>query len=298
MIIVTSGTKYTDVDVLACATAYSDLLNLLNKPATAVLYGPLNASITKTVKSWKLNYKSRHSPKPKDCFVLVDTSNPDVFLNKVNLDNVIEIYDHHFGWEKYWSAKLGRNSHIEHVGACATLIWEEFRKKKLTNKVSKTSARLLLTAIVSNTLNFKSSVTINRDKNAYKELSKYARLGNNWAQKYFREVEENVYQNPDASLKNDSKGLSDIAIGQIELWDSSKFFSKYLPIAKKVLTGFGNPKWFLTSPSISEGVNYIYSENDEVKFLLSKHIGAKFEGDIGKTRKLWLRKEILKVLNL
>jgi len=84
MIIVTSGTKYTDVDVLACATAYSDLLNLLNKPATAVLYGPLNASITKTVKSWKLNYKSRHSPKPKDCFVLVDTSNPDVFLNKMN----------------------------------------------------------------------------------------------------------------------------------------------------------------------------------------------------------------------
>ena len=59
---------------------------------------------------------------------------------------------------------------------------------------------------------------------------------------------------------------------------------------------FGNPKWLLTSPSISEGKNYIYSKNEEIKKLLAKTIKAKFVGDLGTTNKLWLRKEILKKL--
>ena len=92
------------------------------------------------------------------------------------------------------------------------------------------------------------------------------------------------------------EGGIDIVIGQLEFWDSRNFVLNNLKDIETALTSFGNPKWFLTSPSISEGKNYLFTKNPEMKKLLEKLIGAKFNGDIGTTDKLWLRKEILKEL--
>jgi len=44
----------------------------------------------------------------------------------------------------------------------------------------------------------------------------------------------------------------------------------------------------------AEGKNYIYTESQNIKDNLSKLIDAKFEKNLGVTKKLWLRKEILK----
>lgn len=61
-IVVTSGQPFADIDALSCAIAYSELLNKEGRNAEAVLPGPLNKSITETLKSWKLDY-SKHPPK-------------------------------------------------------------------------------------------------------------------------------------------------------------------------------------------------------------------------------------------
>jgi len=52
----------------------------------------------------------------------------------------------------------------------------------------------------------------------------------------------------------------------------------------------------MSIPSLKEKKNYIYTENPEVKELLSKVLDITFEGNRGITKKLWLRKEILKEL--
>jgi hypothetical protein len=92
------------------------------------------------------------------------------------------------------------------------------------------------------------------------------------------------------------KKLGQIVIGQIELWNSREFVDKNKKEIEEALLTFSNPAWFMTSPSISEGKNYLYTKSDRIKKVLKKKIGAEFDGDVGTTRKLWLRKEILREL--
>lgn len=136
-IVVTAGDKYTDIDVLACAVAYTELLKSDGKNAEAVLRGPLNKSITDEIR--KLNYDYKTEFTGADAFVIVDVSHPDYIANFVKEDKIVELYDHHTGFEKHFKKLLGNNSHIELIGAAATLIWEEFKKRGMSKKIKKTT---------------------------------------------------------------------------------------------------------------------------------------------------------------
>lgn len=299
MIVITSGDVYTDLDVLACAIAYGEILNQTNRQATVYLPGPLNEGIVSSMRKWDFKYETSQEPGTHS-YVIVDVSDPDHINRVVDPSQIFEIYDHHFGHEQFWRQKLGDNSHIEPVGACATLIWEQAQKQKVT--LSQVAINLLYTAIFSNTLNFKASVTSNRDKLAFTELSKLTSLPTNWIETYYTELSTDVFANPSEAIIKDIKttqfsGYSEpFIIGQLELWDGKDFIFKHKTIIKDALTQAGSPYWFMTVPSISEGKNYLYSENSEVQSILIRTIGAKFTGDTGETSKLWLRKEILREL--
>lgn len=291
-LIVTSGQPFVDIDAIACSIAYCELLRFEGKNAQVVHTSVLNSSIHESVKKWGLIFNNNCDRGNED-FIIVDVSDKDHFEKFVNIDKVVEVFDHRYGYEKYWYSKLGKESHIEMVGSCATLIWEEYvaRSKPLT--ISERSAKLLSTAIISNTLNFESSVTTKRDKNAFEQLRKFSNLPNEWAQEYFEEQEAEVLKDVESAIINDTKVLKPI-IGQLELWNSSKFIHDHLKEIEKALLTFGESEWFFSSPSISEGKNYILTKSSKIKKLLTEIIEARFDGDIGTTKKLWLRKEIWK----
>lgn len=301
-IVITSGWRYTDIDILACAIAYNELLTKEGKNPIAFLPGALNKSVTKDIRSWEFEYNKEYTSNKNDKIVIVDISDPSFITPEVNQDNIIEIYDHHFGFEKYWKKKLGNNAKIETVGSCATLIWEEYKKRGFEKEISQVSARLIVIAITSNTLNFKASVTTKRDVTAYNELKDIAKLPGNWTEKYFEEQEVSVFKDPHKEIINDTHvekfpdSEDKLVIGQIELWDSSKFIKDYQSDIKNAMESYKEPLWFLTSPSISGGKNYIYCENDKVKKLLKDKLGAKFKKDVGTTKNLILRKEIKKII--
>jgi len=299
--VVTTGYRFTDVDSLACAIAYQELLELEGKKSIVFLPGVLNNSITSKIDSWDFKYQKSLKPGVYE-FVMVDISESDYFANEVVLDDITEVYDHHFGFEDYWKNRAGVKSKIEKVGACATLIWEEYKERGKDRNISTVCANLLLTAIVSNSLNFKSSVTTERDKKAYEELLAYSNLPNNWIEIYFEDQERGLYQDIKEALVNDTKvrdfehiGFK-LVIAQLELWNSSEFVMNYKKDIRLALETFSSDHWFLTSPSISEGRNYFYTESNKVKDLLEKSLEVKFRGDIGTNDKLILRKEILKIL--
>ena len=171
-LVVTSGQRFTDIDALACVAAYMEIP--VERPI-AVIPGPLNLSVTNRIKEWKFDYLTYLDSDDYD-YVVVDVSETEQFAHYVKIDRVVEIYDHHFGFEKYWQEKLGDKAKIEAVGACATLIWEEFKKRNPEKKISSLSANLLYTAINSNTLNFRSSVTTERDKKAFEEIKPFTDL--------------------------------------------------------------------------------------------------------------------------
>lgn len=294
-IVVTTGRRYIDIDGLACVIAYREIPE---EEPIAVIAGPMNNSVTAKIRTWDLNFQ-KSIPSGDYDFVVTDTSEKDSFPYFVKPEEVVEIYDHHFGFEKFWREKLGEKAKIEPVGACATLIWEEFKKRKEGGVISAIAANLLYTAIVSNTLNFQASVTTERDKKAFEELKQFTSLPPDWIKEYYRDLESDINRDPSAALSNDTKiqtvkGQA-CAVGEIGLWRSKEFIESHQNQIEAVLNGLNASCWFLTSSSISEGKNYIYTKNQSIKNLLSSVIPIEFGSkDIGVTQKLWLRKEILK----
>src|SRR5438093_982303 len=132
-LIVTSGQSFTDIDALACAVAYAELLRLEGNAAEAVLPGPLNHSIMPTMRAWKLSYVTKPTLAIYQSIV-VDVSEPKHIAVCVFPDSIIEIYDHRYGFQDVWNKKLGAHAHIELVGSCATLVWEQFEKRGYTDR--------------------------------------------------------------------------------------------------------------------------------------------------------------------
>lgn len=299
-------TIYTvDMDSLACTLAYTELLKLENRDSCAYIPGIPNSTVTEEIQKWDLVYEKE--PKASDLknmfFVIVDTSDINVFPKFVDKDKVIEIFDHHIGHTDYWRDKIGMNARIEMVGACATLIWEEFKKRGKAGKISQLSARLLLTAILSNTLHFRAKITSIRDERAYKELFPIAGLTRKWVEKYFLDQESFIYSHPKDTVFNDIKLIDfpnlgkKIAIGQVELWDSRKFIMDFRPQIRSVLEEIGGENWFFNAPCIAKGKSYIYTENKEIKNILSDKFHCRFNDGVGDTQHLIERKDLVKILS-
>jgi inorganic pyrophosphatase/exopolyphosphatase len=295
-IVVTTGKRFTDIDALACVIAYREMLPT---PPLAVIPGPLNQSVTKEIRLWPLGYKKTLESNPEYSFVIVDVSEDSQLPGFVNKEKIIEIYDHHFGFEKIWQERLGNKAKIEEIGACATLIWEEFKNRNPEKKISTLAANLLYTAIFSNTLNFQASLTNPRDQKAFDELRTFVDLPANWIPQYYQDQELQAYLNTQRAVFRDTKiqyikGMK-CAIGQMELWNSENFIKEKKDEIALVLKSFETEHWMLISPSISEGRSYIFTKSQTLKDMLSRSLRIDFFGtDVGVTDKLWIRKEILK----
>ncbi len=293
-IVVTSGTRFTDLDALACALAYREVTSPLG---LAVLPGPLNQSVSRQIRRWPLGFFT--SPAEGDFdFVMVDVSEKSQFPPFVKEERLIEIYDHHFGFEEPWRAKLGEKAKIEEVGACATLIWEEFKERNPLKKISSLSANLLYTAVISNTLNLHSPLTTGRDRQALEEVKAFTSLPVNWVSQYYLDLEAEIYRKPETVIRNDTKiqnirGIK-CAFSQVELWNSRDFLKENGRRIEAVLREYQTETWLFNSPCLSEGRSYIFTKSEVLKDYLRQVMTIVFEGDIGITDKLWLRKEILK----
>lgn len=299
---VTSGQRFTDIDALACAVAYGELLVLEGQEAQVVLPGIFNTSIPQTVKDWGAQYVTAPSFSGADCTV-VDVSDPAHMAVCAQENTIVEVFDHHLGFEAYWQERLGEKSHIEFIGACATLIWEEYQKRQQAKNVSALSGRLLSVAILSNTLNFGAAITDERDIQAFDELQLLHPLSSEWRAQYFLDQEQEIHENVAQAVTRDTKVITSLSafpaltMGQLELWEGSGFLEKNQDTIKQALESFQGDFWLMSIPSIKEKRNYLYTENEALKDALSKALDMTFSGHFGTTPKLWLRKEILKALH-
>ncbi len=300
-IVVTTGQAFADIDAVGCAIAYAELLRVEGKSTEVVLPGTLNNSVTDSVKAWGLEYATAPTNSEAE-YVLVDVSDPAHIADCAKNGNVTEVYDHHPGYEQYWREKIGGHSHIEPIGAAATLIWEEWRKRGQSEKISHKSAQLLAVAILSNTLNFGAIITNDRDRVAYAELQAIAPLTNEWIARYFTEQEETVVKDVRQSIISDTKIFVPptfpftLTIGQLELWDGSAFLKTHTEAIESALKSFGEEHWIMSIPSLSEKKNHFYTKSKAMQELFSSGLDITFDGDYATSPRLWLRKEIIKQL--
>lgn len=289
--IITSGSAYTDIDALACAAAYKELLTRLRISAQAVLTGDFNQTIPESVRAWPFEVERSFREKASESlFVLVDISHPDFVDSFVPLDRVVEVFDHHFGHEAYWQSRLPESTYIERVGACATQIWEQF--KKWEQKISPVNANLLYTAIFANTLDFKSPLTTERDRAAAEELLSCTALPRGWRAAYYREVASGFEKDLALQVQKDTKMVhidgASCHFGQVELWDARPLIDRFVSIF-----GSSDKEWLINIASIEEGRSYLYSNSPRLRAKVRAAVPGKALNDFQVADRLWLRKELL-----
>ena len=296
MILVTSGSKYIDIDAYAGIIAYSNLLRLKGIQSKAVSTAKLNESITSSL--LELNTKlDKYEEKEDNEFIIIDVSNKDYFDDIVQENRIVEVIDHHTGFEEYWKNKLGEKSKIEFIGSVATLIVEDYEKENLLEKMSEDIAILLMSAILDNTLNFQAKVTNERDRIAYTKLQNIANIEENYAEKYFLECQQNIERDLRMAIENDTKvekicDLLPTVFGQLTLWNKG-FILANKKIVYETLNHI-NKEWMMNLISLEDAKSYIIAEDTKVKEGLERLFNKSFEDDILELENVCLRKEIIK----
>jgi manganese-dependent inorganic pyrophosphatase len=104
--------------------------------------------------------------------VLVDTTEPGQVIEGLSEDNLVGIIDHHnLGGLKTSKALYVR---VENIGCTCSLIYKVLKEKGV--KVDKKTAIMMLSGIISDTLNLTSPTTTAEDKTFMKELTAIAKI--------------------------------------------------------------------------------------------------------------------------
>ena len=136
-----------------------------------------------------------------------------------------------------------------------------------------------------------------RGNSTSEELSKYITLSREWKNTYYQEIADGFSQDLVAHIKKDTKIVnldnSAFYFGQVEVWNAASlidiFLNKFHPHPSE--------EWLVNIASIEEGYSYLYSNSDRIRHKLMNVIDIKsINHHFQLTSRLWLRKEILKVL--
>ena len=170
MSILVFGHKNPDTDTICSAIAYAELKNKLGKNVKAVRLGEVNEET-----KYALNYFKVEKPELVENvagkeIILVDHNERTQTADGFEEAKVLELIDHHrisnFNVDEPLYAR------VEPVGCTATIILKLFKENGLAP--SKETAGLMLSAIISDTLLFKSPTCTQCDAKAGKELAEIA----------------------------------------------------------------------------------------------------------------------------
>ncbi|EUB85604.1 DHH family phosphoesterase [Pseudomonas sp. GM30] len=298
MKIITSGASYLDIDAYACCIAYAELLNLQGISARAVSSARPNGSVSPTVLSWGAEFH-RYSPQANDEFVLVDVSDYQHFDPLVVLDQVVEVIDHHPGFERYWAERLGCAADIRPIGAAATLVFQRWQSTGLLPRISVHSAALLATAILDNTLNFSGQMTTELDIEAYEILAPRANLPANWPEQYFLECQAAIEADLQAALAADLKRFNPESnlpqvFAQMTVWDADALIEKRHVEISRWMAGQGDD-WLLNVISIRDGKSCLLAEPLLSQQKLDRLLPLRWQAGMALVKPSMLRKELLKL---
>lgn len=295
MIVITVGKSYIDIDGYASSIAYRELLRMQDIESKFVSNAVLNYSITDGLKSIPYSIDD-YSIDSNDKYIILDLSNKSFFPEFVDENNVVEIIDHHPGFEDYWNNKLGNNAIIEQIGSVATIIVEKYEQDGLLDKMDKDIAKLLMAAILDNTLNFTANITTNRDRAAYKKLELLINE-HDYATTYFSECQKYIEDNLRESINNDIKiqktneYLPEV-FGQLTIWDAEELLNKR-DFINQIMNSYGN-EWMLNIISLSNNSSYIIYSNDEIKSKLEQLLDCYDKNGTLIKSPAMLRKEIMR----
>jgi manganese-dependent inorganic pyrophosphatase len=289
------------LDGLACAVAYAEFLQSTGRQALAGIMGLPQDEAVYVMK--RFNISGPQQIKNADGFeevILVDTSDLSGVEGNVRPDKVIEVIDH----RSFHEAEKFPNAHIqiEKVGAAATLITEKFMQGN--NHISRSAAILLAAAIISNSLNFKSSMTTDRDRQAAKWLEPHAGLPEIFWKELFVAKSDLSGSRLTERIRGDiaafTVGGKKLSIAQMEIIGVRKLLAErqteIVPLLEEIQHEHQLDFFFLNCIDLEAMTNDFMAGDIKTQRLLEKVLGVKFESNRAHSSSLILRKQLMPLL--
>lgn len=297
-LIITAGSTYLDIDAYACCVAMAELLRSKGETALAYSKAPCNYSVCPSlIQPGQIADRLPPDVAGQGKYIIVDVSDPDFLKDSVPLADVVEVYDHHVGFEDYWSERIGDGAHIEFIGAAATLIWRQWKQAGLHEQMSRSTALLLIAAILDNTLNLTSSNTTREDRECLRELCEKENIGPDWCAAYLSEVQAGVEADLKNALFGDIKFIRNNPVlpermAQLCVWDGERILEK-LP-QMRCWFEEKSQSWMINVIDIRHRCSYFVCEDPLCQQKIGALFGVRFSQGVAKTEVAYLRKEIIK----
>lgn len=290
-----------DLDGLAGAVAYSEFLQRTGKNATASIIGKPHDEARYILDRFGITYPPMIPNADNfDQVVLVDASDLNGLEGKITANKVIEIIDHRKINEadKFPNAKV----QIELVGSAATLVAEKFMNNSIN--ISTESAILVFGAIVSNTLNFKGTVTTDRDREAAVWLNKVAQLPEDfWKDLFVAKSDlsgQKLFERINGDFAWFVMGSKKLGIAQIEMIGAQQLVDERQNEIVQELERIKKEMSldFIFQNTIElEGIKNLFITSDiKTQELLEKVLDIKFSGVVAERPNLIMRKQIVPLL--
>ncbi len=164
------GHKSPDTDSVTSAIAYANLKNALGMSAVAAAAGDINNETKYLLDYFHVPYPEKLTDATDKKVILVDHNEMAQAVDKLNMENIVEIIDHH----KIGGLATGKPIFFmnEPVGATGGIIAKLYEQNKIP--ISKEMAGLMMSAILSDTVLFKSPTCTPQDKESVEKLSRIA----------------------------------------------------------------------------------------------------------------------------
>lgn len=170
--IVVIGHKNPDTDSIISAIAGAEYLrNALGKEAKAYRAGVLNNETKFILEKWGAETPNEFDSAEAQSICLVDHNEVAQVAEGMDYTKVDYIFDHH---KMAVTTEKPLFVRIEPIGSTSSLLAKMFFEKEVAP--SESTAKLLLSGILSDTLNFTSPTTTEEDKELAKRLNEIAKL--------------------------------------------------------------------------------------------------------------------------
>jgi len=163
-----------DTDTICSALAYADLKTKLGENVEAVKLGPVNKETAHALEHFGVSAPRFIEKVDEDVedVILVDHNEFQQSVSNIEDVNIVEVIDHHR--VANFQTKNPLYFRAEPVGCTATIIKKIYAENKV--EIPKDIAGLMLSAIVSDSLLFKSPTCTEEDVAAAKELAEIAEV--------------------------------------------------------------------------------------------------------------------------
>lgn len=291
--------KDPDLDGVACAYGYAELLRKLGTNAVAGVSGSIDLETQFALREFNISSLDDAETYIRGGarIIIVDASDLRGLSNNIDPEKVVEIIDHRVMNEA--SKFPNANVQIEFVGSAATLIAERFRKCRIGPSMS--AAALLYSAIASNTVNFKANVTTDRDIRLAKWCRKFFLLPKQYVRRMFvaKSKVEATYRETTA-LATFRFGSFSFGIAQLEICQAQEFVeARVLEIRaflqKKKLES-AVETCFFSFVDVQRKCNVVVACDASAEQFLAEALGVRFGAGIGTRPGILMRKEIVPLI--